>query len=78
VIGAIFSAAAGFFQSLATALGWMKQASDQNIGKQLQAGTDAQASLQEDRNAQAIDASVGTESRAALIDELRGPTAGST
>lgn len=75
MFGTIISAVASGLKALAIGLGWLKQNSDQNIGKQLQAAADDQTSLKEDANAQKIDAAAAAESRTQLIDELRGPTA---
>lgn len=75
MFGTIIAAVGNGLKALAIGLGWLKQNSDQNIGKQLQAAADDQASLKEDANAQKIDAAVSAESRTQLIDELRGPTA---
>ena len=75
MIGAIFSAVSGAFKVLGIALGWVKQDSDQNIGKQLQAAADEKATIKEDDDAQKIDAAVADQSRVALIDELRDPSA---
>jgi hypothetical protein len=74
MISSILSLAASLFSGLATILNWKKQQSDQNIGRQIQANDDAQATIKEATDAQKIDAAVATDSRDALVNELRGPT----
>lgn len=75
MIGAIFSAVSGAFKVLGIALGWMKQDSDQNIGKQLQAAADAQSTIKEAEDAQSIDSNVAGLSGSQLDDELRASAA---
>ena len=73
IIGAIGS----LLKIVSTALGWAHDASEVKQGEQLQAGADLQATVKDDSDAQKIDASVATQSRADLLDELRGPAPGS-
>lgn len=70
----IVSAVASGLKALAIGLGWLKQNSDQNIGKQLQAAADDQATIKEATNAQKIDSSVAGLSDGQLDDELRAST----
>ena len=71
MFSSIFSVVASGLKILATALGWIKQTSDQNIGRQLQAAADAQATIKEDADAQKIATAVSAMSDADLDNELR-------
>jgi len=75
MISAILSIASSLFSIVAKAMGFAHDKGQQNIGMQAQQNADLTATQAEATNAQRIDATVGTESRDALVDELRGPTA---
>jgi len=73
-MGAFLSAIASGLKIAAIALGWLKQNSDQNVGKQLQAAADDDATIKEASDAQKTDSSVAGVSGSELDDELRAST----
>ena len=76
MIGSILGILSGLFGALSTALGWAKSASDQNIGKTLQAKADEDAIVKEAQDGQKTANAVDGLSRDDLIRELSGVAKG--
>lgn len=76
-MGSILQILASGLQIVLKALGMVHDAQEQGIGIQTQLRADLEASQRESVDAQKNAVDVGQLDRAALVDELRGPKAGS-